>query len=137
MEVFAFSSNRISCIHMEGLIPLKSSIDQAMVSLCFLRISGCFFSLCFVKLADIIIGLDFSASRKAYFKCSSNSFRIKPYVLVFTSDDKPPPLLAGDVPATPQNSQPILLMTRESCEAKSCCLFKTHIKIFFSKLIIL
>ena len=69
---------------MEGLIPFKSSIDQAMVSLYFLRISNSFFSLCFVKSADIIAGLDFLALRKAYFKCSGNSFRIKPYELVFT-----------------------------------------------------
>ena len=69
---------------MEGLIPFKSSIDQARVPLYFLRISSCFFSLCYVKSSDIIIRLDFSASRKAYFKCLGNSFRIKPFELVFT-----------------------------------------------------
>ena len=86
MEVFAFSSDRILCIHMEGLIPFKSSIDQAMVPLYFLRISSSFFSLLYVKSANIITGLDFSASRKAYFKCSGNYFRIKPSELVFISE---------------------------------------------------
>ena len=70
---------------MEGLIPFKSSIDQAMVPLYFLRISSILFSLCFVKLADIITDLDFSDSRKEYFKCPCNSFRIKPSEVVFTS----------------------------------------------------
>ena len=70
---------------MKGLIPFKSSIDQEMVPLYFLRISSSFFSLCSVRSVDIINGLDFSASRKAYFKCSGNSFRIKPSDLVFTS----------------------------------------------------
>ena len=71
---------------MEGLIPFKSSIDQAMVPLYFLRISNNFCSLCYVKSTDIITGLDFSASRKAYFKCSDNSFTIKLFELVFTSE---------------------------------------------------
>ena len=38
------------------------------------------------------------------------------------ASDTPPPLLEGGVPATPQNPQPLLPMTRESCEVKSCCL---------------
>ena len=48
-----------------GLIPFKSSIDQAMASLCFLRIliSFCYFS--FFKSAAIIIGCAFSAPKKA------------------------------------------------------------------------
>ena len=70
---------------MEGLIPFKSSIDLAMVPLYFLRISNSFFSLCYVKFANIVTGLYFLASRKAYFKCLGNSFRIKPSELVFTS----------------------------------------------------
>ena len=84
MEVFAFPSNKILFIHMEGLIPFKSSIEQAMVPLYFLRIYNIFISLCFVKLVDIITSLDFSASRKAYFKYSCNYFIIKPSELVFT-----------------------------------------------------
>ena len=45
--------------------------------------------------------------------------------------DTPPPLLAGGVSATPQNLQPLLPTTRESCEAKPCCLLKTRKQIFF------
>ena len=74
---------------MEGLIPFKSSIDQLMTPLYFLRISNSFYSLCSVKLVDIITGLDFPALRKAYFKCSGNYFRIKPSELVFTSETFP------------------------------------------------
>ena len=74
---------------MEGLIPFKSSIDQAMAPLYFLRISNNLRSLCYVKSADIITGLDFSASRKAYFKCLGNSFIIKPFELMFTFDTFP------------------------------------------------
>ena len=68
---------------IEGLIPFKSYIDQAMAPLYFLRMSSSFCSLCFVKSADMITGLDFPASRKAYFRCLGNSFIIKPFELVF------------------------------------------------------
>ena len=44
---------------IDGMIPFKSSIDQAIVSLCFLRISNIFFSFSIVKSAAIITGLDF------------------------------------------------------------------------------
>ena len=71
-------------MQIEGLIPFKSSTDQAIAPLYFLRISNSFYSLCSIKSADIITGF-FLASRKAYFKCSGNSFRIKPFELVFTS----------------------------------------------------
>ena len=74
---------------MEELIHFKSSIDQAMTPLYFLRISSSFCFLCYVKLAEIITGLDFSASRKAYFKCLGSSFKIKPFELVFTYDTFP------------------------------------------------
>ena len=76
-------------MQIEGLIPFKSSTDQAIVPLYFLRISSSFCSLCSVKSVDIITGLDFPASRKAYFKCSCHSFRIKPYGLIFTSETFP------------------------------------------------
>ena len=71
---------------MEGPIPFKYSIDQAMVSLYFLRISNSFFDLSSVKSANVITSLDFLASRKAYFKCLGNSFKIKPSKLMFTSE---------------------------------------------------
>ena len=61
----------------EGLIPLKSSTDQAIASLYFLRISNSFCSLCFVKSASMITGLDLSLPKKAYLRCLCNSFRIK------------------------------------------------------------
>ena len=70
---------------IEGLIPFKSSIDQAIASLYFMRISSSFCSLCSVKSADMITGFDFSASRKAYFKCLGNSFRVNPLEFVSTS----------------------------------------------------
>ena len=74
-------------MQIEGLIPFKSSTNQAITPLYFLRISSNVCSLCSIKLADIIIGLDFSTSRKARFKCSGNSFRIKPSEFVFTFEN--------------------------------------------------
>ena len=65
-------------MQIEGLIPFNSSTDQAIASLYFLRISNNFCSLCFVKSAYMITGFDFSASKKAYFKCLVNSFIINP-----------------------------------------------------------
>ena len=46
----------------------------------------------------------------------------------------PRPLLAAGVSTTPQKSQSLLLTTRNSCEAKSCCLLKTRINFFFLNL---
>ena len=60
------------------LVPFKSSTDQAMASLCYLRISISFSALSSVKPAAIIIGFDLSAPKKAYFRCLGNSFRINP-----------------------------------------------------------
>ena len=42
----------------------------------------------------------------------------------------PPPLLVAVCRPPHRNPQPLLPTTRESCEAKSCCLLKTHIKFF-------
>ena len=43
-------------------------IDQAIVSLYFLRISSSLCSSCSVNVAEIITSLDFSGSKKTYFK---------------------------------------------------------------------
>ena len=55
-------------MQIEGLIPFRSSIDQAIASLYFLRI---YKSLCYsfsVNLADMITGFPFFGSKKAYFR---------------------------------------------------------------------
>ena len=72
-------------MHIEGLSPFKSSTDQAIASLYFMRISIslCYFS--FAKSADMIISFDFSTPKKAYFRCLDNSFRINPSELISTS----------------------------------------------------
>ena len=55
-------------MEVEGLIPLRSSIDQAIASLYFLRIFNSLCSSFSVNAADIIIGFAFSGSKKAYFR---------------------------------------------------------------------
>ena len=55
-------------MQMEGLIPFKPSMDQAIASLYFLRVSNYFCSSYSVNAADIITGLSFSGSKKTYFK---------------------------------------------------------------------
>ena len=65
-------------MHIEGLVPFKSSTYQEIASLYFMRI---FISLCsfsFVKSTDMITGFDFSTPKKAYFRCLSNYFIINP-----------------------------------------------------------
>ena len=52
-------------MQIEGLIPFKSSIDQAIASLYFLKIPSSFYSFSFVKSIVIIIGFYFSAPKKA------------------------------------------------------------------------
>ena len=72
-------------MQIEGLMPFKSSIDQAIASLYFLRISS---SLCYsssVNVADIIIGFAFSGSKKAYFNYLGSYFKVNPYELVSIS----------------------------------------------------
>ena len=49
-------------MQIEGLIPFKSSTDQAITSLYFLGISNSLCSLCSVKSANMIASFDFSAS---------------------------------------------------------------------------
>ena len=72
-------------MQIEGLIPFKSSTDQAMAYLYFLRIliSFCYFST--IKSAAMITGCSLSAPKKAYFRCLGNSLRINPLELFSTS----------------------------------------------------
>ena len=65
-------------MHIEGLIPFKSSTDQAIASLYFLRISISFNSFSSVKSANMITSFYFSAPKKANFRCLGNSFIINP-----------------------------------------------------------
>ena len=85
MEVLAFSSNRILCMQIEGLIPFKSSIDQGFASLYVLRVFSSFCSSRLVNPTEMITGFPFSGCKKAYFKCFGNSLSIKPSVLLFSS----------------------------------------------------
>ena len=55
-------------MQMEGLIPFKSSMDQAIASLYFLRVSSSFCSSGLVNADEIITSFAFSGSKKAYFK---------------------------------------------------------------------
>ena len=71
-------------MQIEGLIPFKSYIDQETASLYFLRISNSFYSPCSVRV-DIITGFACSGSKKAYFKCLGNSFKVNSSELVFVS----------------------------------------------------
>ena len=72
-------------MQIEGLVPFKSSTNQAMTSLYFLRIpiSLCSFSI--VKSTAMITGCALSSPKKAYFKCLGSSFIIKPLELFSTS----------------------------------------------------
>ena len=70
---------------IEGLIPFKYSIDQAIASLYFLRISNSLCSSISVNAAEIITCFAFSGSKKAYFNYLGNSFKVNPYELVSIS----------------------------------------------------
>ena len=72
-------------MQIEGLIPLKSSIDQAIASLYFMRISKSFCSTSSVNAAEIITGFAFSSFKKAYFNCLGNSFKVNTFELVHVS----------------------------------------------------
>ena len=72
-------------MQIEGLIPFKSSTDQAMASLYFLIILISFYSFSFVKPVAMITRCALSAPKKAYFKCLGNSFRNNPSELFSTS----------------------------------------------------
>ena len=51
-------------MYIEGLIPFKSSMDQAIASLYFLRVSSNFCSSYIVNADDIITGLSFLVIRE-------------------------------------------------------------------------
>ena len=72
-------------MQIEELIPFKSSTGQAIAPLYFLRISSIFYSSSSFNATDIIKGLSFSGSKKAYFKCLGSSFKDKPFELVSIS----------------------------------------------------
>ena len=72
-------------MHKEGLIPFKSSTNQAIASLYFLRISISFYFFSSVIPTDMITNLHIFAPKKAYFRCLGNSFRINPSKLISTS----------------------------------------------------
>ena len=72
--ILTFSSKRILGIQIEGLIPFRSSIDYVIAFLQFLRISSSFCSSRSVNLDEMMIGFAFYCCKKAYFKCSGNSF---------------------------------------------------------------
>ena len=63
-------------MQIEGLLPFKSSIDQAITYLYFLTISNSLCSLSSVNADEIITSLAFFGSRKAYFNCLGNSFKV-------------------------------------------------------------
>ena len=69
-------------MQIEGLIPFKSSTNQAIASLYFLRISNSLCSSSTVNAADIITGFAFSGPKKAYFKCQGNSFKVNSFELI-------------------------------------------------------
>ena len=72
-------------MQIEGLIPFKSSIDQAMASLYFLRILISFCSFSTIKSITMITGCALLALKKVYFRCLGNSLRVSPLELIFTS----------------------------------------------------
>ena len=72
-------------MHIKGLVLFKSSIDQEIAYLYFLRVSGNFSSLSSVNAAEIITGFAFSGSKKAYFKCLGNSFKVNPSEFFYVS----------------------------------------------------
>ena len=65
-------------MQIKGLILFKSSTDQAIASLYFLRICSSFCSFSSVKSAAMITGFDFFDPKKAYFRCLGDSFKIRP-----------------------------------------------------------
>ena len=65
-------------MQIEGLVPFKSSTNQAMASLYFMRILISFCSFSFVKSAAMITGCALSTPKKAYLRCLGNSLRINP-----------------------------------------------------------
>ena len=71
-------------MQIEGLIRFKSSTDQAMAYLYFLKICSSFLSFSFVKSVAMITCCALSAPKKTYFKCLGRSFIINPSELFST-----------------------------------------------------
>ena len=65
-------------MQIEGLIHFKSSTDQAMASLYFLRTPISFCSFSTIKSVSTITGYAILAPKKEYFRCLGNSLRINP-----------------------------------------------------------
>ena len=66
---------------MEGLIRFKSSINEEIASVYFLRVSSC---LCFsgsINATEIITSFSLSSSKKAYSNRLDNSFKVNPSIL--------------------------------------------------------
>ena len=72
-------------MQIEGLIPFKSSTNQSIASLYFLRIYISFYSSSTVNAVEIITGLAFSSPKKTYFKCLGSFFKVYPFELVSIS----------------------------------------------------
>ena len=68
IEVLVSSFSNILCMQMQVPIPLRSSNDQAIASLYFLRIFSSFCSSISVNAANMITSFPFYGSKKAYFK---------------------------------------------------------------------
>ena len=65
-------------MQIEGPIPFKSSTDQAMASLYFLRTLISFYSFYSVMSVAMITCCAPSDPKKVYFRCLGNSLRISP-----------------------------------------------------------
>ena len=63
-------------MQIEELIPFRSSTNQAMASLYFLRILISFYLFSIIKSAAMITCCALSAPKKACFRCLGNSLRI-------------------------------------------------------------
>ena len=63
---------------IKGLIPFKSSTNQALASLYFLRILISFCSFSTVKSTAMITDCALSSPKKTYLRCLGKSLRISP-----------------------------------------------------------
>ena len=107
-------------MQIEGLIPFKSSIDQAMVSLYFLRIFNNYTSFSFVKSATMITGYALLAPKKTYFKCFSSFFIINPSELFSTPCSSSSLLLDFSILIF------LRLSTVDECKTHLCFEFISH-----------
>lgn len=70
----ALSSKWILCMTTEGLIPLMSSIDHPIASLCSFRTSSSFHSRASSRSEPMITGKDSEGPRNSYLRVSGSSF---------------------------------------------------------------